>query len=94
MMKGRDALVFYVVIALSFLVGILQVPHGQSSYSDLITFLSIMIGFEIASLSVLFNSSFYYIKGVHSLPHCFWHTVLFHKICNDLFDIFVHPTNY
>jgi len=45
------------VILLSFLIGLFVFDESFNSYSDMITFLSIMIGFTITSLSILYNSS-------------------------------------
>jgi len=56
-MKGTDRILFYMVILLSFLIGLFVFDESFNSYSDMITFLSIMIGFTITSLSILYNSS-------------------------------------
>lgn len=55
-MKGTDRILFYMVILLSFLIGLFVFDESFKSYSDMITFLSIMIGFTITSLSILYNS--------------------------------------
>ena len=55
-MKGRDFWWLVILIALSLLLGLFGFDDTFKGYSDLITFLSIMIGFKISSLSILFNS--------------------------------------
>lgn len=55
-MKGRDFWWLVVVIAISLIMGLFWFNSTFEGYSDLITFLSIMIGFKISSLSILFNS--------------------------------------
>jgi hypothetical protein len=55
-MKGKDNLIFWGIIALSTIIGYWIFNISFNRYSDLITFLSIMIGFKITSLSILFNS--------------------------------------
>lgn len=55
-MKGRDFWWLVASIMLSLLLGLFWFDNTFKGYSDLITFLSIMIGFKISSLSILFNS--------------------------------------
>ncbi len=55
-MRGKDLIVFWMVLLISFGVGLFVFDKTFERYSDLITFLSIMIGFKIASLAILFNS--------------------------------------
>lgn len=55
-MKGTDNLIFWIIILVSFFGGYFIFNYSFNRYSDLITFLSIMIGFKITSLSILFNS--------------------------------------
>jgi hypothetical protein len=55
-MKGKDLKLFWVIIIISFLIGLFIFDKNFDGYSDLITFLSIMIGFKISSLAILFNS--------------------------------------
>ncbi|MBW1649636.1 MAG: hypothetical protein JRJ44_02955 [Deltaproteobacteria bacterium] len=55
-MKGKDLLYFILIILLSFACGFKIYDKKYDGYSDLITFLSIMIGFKITSLSILFHS--------------------------------------
>ena len=55
-MKGKDRMIFYSLITISFIIGVVIYDDTFENYSDIITFLSIMIGFKITSLSILFNS--------------------------------------
>lgn len=55
-MKGKDNILFWLLIATSIIVGYFIFDKEFKGYSDLITFLSIMIGFKITSLAILFNS--------------------------------------
>lgn len=55
-MKGKDRIFFLIIIGLSFPVGYFIVPNCYKQYSELITFLSILIGFQITAISILFNS--------------------------------------
>ena len=55
-MKGKDLVCFWIIIIISFLVGLFVFDNYFEGYSDLITYLSIMIGFKISSLAILFNS--------------------------------------
>ena len=55
-MKGKDNILFWIIIAFSMIVGYWVFNISFKRYSDLTTFLSIMIGFKITSLSILFNS--------------------------------------
>ncbi|MCQ2224202.1 MAG: hypothetical protein MJZ14_00570 [Paludibacteraceae bacterium] len=142
-MKGKDLFWFILLVIISPFASILLFDSDFNMYSDLITFLSILIGFEIASLSILFNSplkktlydrtikryttelhrlrdfyrfalvvelvdiciifiipSFSYTihniqlgKNVIILPVLASSIYCFYKICEDLFQIFVYPTN-
>lgn len=56
-MKGLDLKLFWVFIIFSFILGLFLFDKNYNDYSNIITFLSIMIGFKITSLSILFNSS-------------------------------------
>lgn len=56
-MKGLDLKLFLVFIIFSFILGLFLFDKSYADYSNIITFLSIMIGFKITSLSILFNSS-------------------------------------
>jgi hypothetical protein len=55
-MKGRDLIYFWFIVIISFFGGLFLFDSHFDAYSDLITYLSIMIGFKISSLSILFNS--------------------------------------
>lgn len=55
-MKGNDRNIFILVEFVSIIAGYFIFDLQFDAYSDIITFLSIMLGFEITSLSVLFNS--------------------------------------
>jgi len=47
---------FVGILLISFVIGFYIYDVEYDSFSDLVTFLSIMIGFKITSLSILFNS--------------------------------------
>ncbi len=53
-MKGKDLVIFVVLLVLSLIVGLFF--YDYKNYSDIVTFLSIMIGFKITSLSIIFHS--------------------------------------
>lgn len=55
-MKGRDRKVLILILLLSILIGYFIMPESYGQFSELITFLSILIGFQITALSILFNS--------------------------------------
>jgi amino acid permease len=98
-MKGLDSLLFWIIIAISCIVGIVVVDENFNNYSDIITFLSIMIGFQITSLSILFNSPLkkhlYDIKSsrykteLHRLKDYYRHALYFEVIA--IVIIFVMP---
>lgn len=146
-MKGTDRLIFYSLLAISFIIGVIIYDNSFDNYSDIITFLSIMIGFKITSLSILFNSPLkkalydrkieIYKTELHRLRDFYRHSLFFeafsiivlfvipkdifcfcsmnfdivfgrhlfifpiligtmfcfYKVCSDLFEIFVYPTN-
>ena len=56
-MKGRDNVIFWLLLILATIIGGLLYDIKFDSYSEIITFLSIMVGFKITSLSILFNSA-------------------------------------
>jgi len=146
-MRGRDLKIFLSIVIVSLVIGgffdVGDVASG-TMYSNLITFLSIVIGFEITSLSIIFNTPlkkllydrkiFHYRTELHrlrdfyrfsiylslfeivfiflvpefSLWDCGWWKVgkvmivvpiIFSsvycilRLCQDLFRIFVFPTN-
>lgn len=55
-MKGKDKYLLCIVLLISLISGYFIFNENFNHYSDLITFLSIMIGFKITSLSILFGS--------------------------------------
>lgn len=55
-MKGKDLIYFNIIIIISFIGGLFLFDDSFNGYSDLITYLSILIGFKISSLSILFSS--------------------------------------
>jgi len=55
-MKGIDLKLFWLILVISFVVGLYIFDGKYNEYSNIITFLSIMVGFKITSLSILFNS--------------------------------------
>ncbi len=55
-MKGIDLKLFWLILVISFIVGLYIFDGKYNEYSNIITFLSIMVGFKITSLSILFNS--------------------------------------
>jgi hypothetical protein len=68
-MKGNDKIKFILIIVLSLIIGFFFSDKEFTSYSDIITFLSILLGFTITSISILFNSRIL--------------NLLFHKINKD-----------
>lgn len=56
MLKGNDIKAFVVLLIVSAIFGTYIFDENFDGYSDIITFLSIIIGFTITSLSILFNS--------------------------------------
>lgn len=55
-MKSKDMRILVLLLLLSFPIGYFIMPESYSQFSELITFLSILIGFQITALSILFNS--------------------------------------
>ena len=55
-MKGKDKIIFLLILIFSILTGYFIISNYYGQFSELITFLSILIGFQITSLSILFNS--------------------------------------
>lgn len=55
-MKGKDLHIFLIILIISTVLGWFIIDCTFNLYSDLVTFLSIVIGFEITSLSIVFNS--------------------------------------
>ncbi len=146
-MKGRDLKWFFVILIIAIIIGyfIFRCEHQSfEGYSDIVTFLSIVIGFEITSLSILFNSPLkktlfdrnnnLYTTELHRLKRFYSFSIYvslgyilliillpeftisicdilyirksiivtpilctsaycFVRLCQELFDIFVYPTN-
>lgn len=55
-MKSNDKKILILLLLLSFPLGYFILPKCYGQFSELITFLSILIGFQITALSILFNS--------------------------------------
>jgi|SRR5690554_6701464 len=55
-MKSKDKKILILLLLVSVPIGYLIMPKNYSQFSELITFLSILIGFQITALSILFNS--------------------------------------
>ena len=58
MIRGKDLISYLVVFIISLLGGLLIIPCDFELVGELITFLSILYGFQLTSLSILFNSNF------------------------------------
>ncbi len=101
-MKGKDNIIFWILFILSLIVGYWFFDVKFNRYSDLITFLSIMIGFKITSLSILFNSPLKktlfdrkiekYGTELHRLKDFYKHSLIFEVIA--VFLVFVTPETY
>jgi len=100
-MRGNDLKIFIFIMIISLLAGLKLFDRDCDNYSDLITFLSIMIGFKITSLSILFNSplkkSLYdrkilrYMTELHRLRDYYRFSLIFEVL--SIFAIFVIPDN-
>ena len=55
-MRHKDLTIFVGLIIVSVLISLFVWNHKFSEYSEIVTFLSIIIGFEITSLSIIFNT--------------------------------------
>lgn len=55
-MKSKDRNILILLLLLSIPIGYFILPKSYNQFSELITFLSILIGFQITALSILFNS--------------------------------------
>jgi hypothetical protein len=55
-MKSKDKKILIFLLLLSIPIGCFIMPKSYNQFSELITFLSILIGFQITALSILFNS--------------------------------------
>ena len=86
-MKGLDLKLFFIIVIISFGLGLYLFNDKYNSYSEIITFLSIMIGFKITSLSILFNSplkrtlynrrDYNYGTELHRLKDFYKHSIYF-----------------
>ena len=143
-MKNKDLKIFVLLILASTIIGYFLWNKDFKGYSDIVTLLSIIIGFEITSLSIIFNTPLkktlydrkikYYKTELHRLRDFYRFSIyvslvsvvllilvpdfslkiygsfIIHKgtlvspimcssiyclirLCNDLFKIFVYPTN-
>ena len=100
-MKGKDNIIFWILFVFSFIAGYWIFDVNFSRYSDLITFLSIMIGFKITSLSILFNSPLKktlfdrktkdYGTELHRLKDFYKHSIIFEVLSVVL--LFIIPEN-
>jgi len=98
-MKGNDNKIFWILIAFSLVGGYWIFDENFKRYSDLITFLSIMIGFKITSLSILFDSPLKktlferkinkYGTELHRLKDFYKHSLIFEV--SSVFLLFVIP---
>ncbi len=99
MLKGNDIRAFIVLIIFSVALGTYIFDETFKSYSDLITFLSIIIGFTITSLSILFNSPLkkamydrqnqLYLTELHRLGAYYKFSLCFEVL--SIFTLFVIP---
>jgi len=99
MLKGTDIKAFIVLIIVSAGVGTYIFNETFDAYSDLITFLSIIIGFTITSLSILFNSPLkkamydrqnkHYLTELHRLGAYYKFSLYFEVL--SIFTLFVTP---
>lgn len=101
MMKGKDNKIFWLLLVISAIASYWIFDEKFNRYSDMITFLSIMIGFKITSLSILFNSplkkTLYdrkiekYETELHRLKDYYKHSLIFEVISVIL--LFIIPEN-
>lgn len=100
-MKGKDKNIFWLIIIVSLILGFWVFDINFNRYSDMITFLSIMIAFKITSLSIIFNSPLKkelydrtidkYGTELHRLKDFYKHSLVFEVISVIL--LFVVPEN-
>lgn len=103
-MKGWDLKIFWLVLICSFIIGGYIFDKTYNEYSNIITFLSIMIGFKITSLSILFNSplkkSLYdrknldYGTELHRLKDFYKHSLYFEVISVALLFLITSDMKY
>ena len=99
MLKGNDLKIFISLIIIFTVFGTFSFDAKFDGYSDLITFLSIIIGFTITSLSILFNSplkkAMYdrlnpeYLTELHRLGAYYKFSLCFEVI--SIFILFIFP---
>lgn len=98
-MKGKDLYCFYFVVIISTVISPFVFDKDFKKYSDLITFLSIIIGFTITSLAIIYGSPLttalydcpdtnYYNK-LKRLKHFFSHSIHFEIL--SILLIFISP---
>jgi hypothetical protein len=98
-MKGKDLIWFWIIFSASFIGGLFLFDCEFDGYSDLITYLSIMIGFKIFSLSILFSSPLRkklwdtknksYKTELHRIKDYYRHSIVFKTL--SVIVIFVIP---
>jgi len=99
-MKGKDLTYFWLIVIISMIGGLFLFDSNFNGYSDLITYLSIMIGFKISSLSILFSSPLRkklwdanqvkpYKTELHRIKDYYKHSIIFEVVSVIL--IFVYP---
>jgi len=103
-MKGIDLKLFWLVIITSFIGGYYLFDNKYNEYSNIITFLSIMIGFKITSLSILFNSSLkqslydrknsIYGTELHRLKDFYKHSLYFEVISISILFLIISDLKY
>lgn len=103
-MKGLDLKLFWIVLICSSVLGIYIYDNTYTEYSNIITFLSIMIGFKITSLSILFNSplkkSLYdrknkdYKTELHRLKDFYKHSLYFEVISVTILFLITSSNKY
>lgn len=101
-MRGFDLKIFWAILIVSFVIGLFSFDNKFDGYSDLVTFLSIMIGFKISSLSILFNSPLRkklwdinnvkpYKTELHRIKDYYKHSILFEMV--SIILVFVIPSS-
>lgn len=101
-MKGRDLYCFLILVFLSGIGGLFIWHDGDFNYSDVVMFLSILVGFEITSLSILFNSplrkklwdsqNIKYKTELHRIGAYYQHSIGFAVI--SVITLFVVPSDF
>lgn len=99
MLKGNDLKIFILLLLMLTIFGTFVFDAKYDGYSDLITFLSIIIGFTITSLSILFNSPLkkamydrrnpLYLNELHRLGAYYKFSLCFEVL--SIFIIFIFP---